>query len=443
MTKELVRLQQFRINIGDSMSEKPKVRVRRKAATETDSNDSTSRFKRKSTPEKKPAAPSVPTPASAKFDPLDLSAFEDDAFDLSMDDVFMEAVTRRYRVGDQVKGTICGVQSDAVLIDINAKSEATLPVDDPTSFTIGDQIEAKIVRMDSRGILLAQKIGKSADMSAYEVAYTECVPVEGSVLSSNKGGFAISFGSTKGFCPISQMTLGAVKAEDHVGQTYEFLITEIKSDELIVSRRRLIEQERESKKEARLAQLSPGMNLLGKILNITPHGAFVDLDGVDGLIPKFIFTDISEDLSVGDEIEVQIKTIKDGKISLAAPSSNPWLKMGTEFQRGGTYTARITKVKEFGFFAKLAPNLEGLLHRSKLSPEEIQELKVDKEVSVRVQDFDIEKKRIELQLGSGETTFENAPAKTLGDAFSDVFAQFGFDNADPVKKTNLRNKRKK
>ena len=89
------------------------------------------------------------------------------------------------------------------------------------------------------------------------------------------------------------------------------------------------------------------------------------------LFQSFIFADIGEDLSVGDEIEVQIKTIKDGKISLSAPSSNPWLKMGTEFQRGGTYTARITKVKEFGFFAKLAPNLEGLLHRSKLSPEEM------------------------------------------------------------------------
>lgn len=442
MTKELVRLQQFRINIGDSMSEKPKVRVRRKVVAETDNNDSTPRFKRKSTPEKKPQPQSTPTPASVKVEPLDLSAFEEDAFDLSMDDVFMEAVTRRYRVGDQVQGTICGIQSDAVLVDINSKSEATLPVEEPNSFTIGDQVEAKIVRMDSRGILLAQKIGKSADMSAYEMAYAEQVPVEGSVLSSNKGGFAISFGSTKGFCPISQMTLGAVTAEEHVGQTYAFLITEIKSNELIVSRRRLIEQERESKKETRLAELSPGMNLLGTILNITQHGAFVDLDGVDGLIPKFIFADISEDLSAGDEIEVQIKAIRDGKISLSAPSSNPWLKMGTEFLRGGTYTARITKEKEFGFFAKLAPNLEGLLHRSNLSTEEIKDLSLNKEVTVRIQDFDMAKKRIELQLSSGDTTFENAPAKTLGDAFSDVFAQFGFDNAEPVKRT-IRKKRKK
>ena len=274
----------------------------------------------------------------------------------------MDSVTRRYRVGDQVQGTICGIQSDAVLVDINAKSEATLPVEDPSIFTIGDALEAKIVRMDSRGILLAQKIGKSADMSAYEVAYTEQVPVEGSVVSSNKGGFGISFGATKGFCPISQMGIGAVKPEEHIGQTYAFLITEITLPSLIVSRRRLIEQNAQ-RKEMLVCGTSAGMNLLGTILNITQHGAFVELNGVDGLIPKFIFSDIGEDLSPGDEIEVQIKSIKDGKISLSAPSSNPWLKMGTEFQRGGTYSATITKAKEFGFFAKLAPNLEGLLHR--------------------------------------------------------------------------------
>lgn len=425
------------------MSEKPKIRVRRKAATETDTNTSTPRFKRKSTAKKKPdleTAP-TPTPASTKVEPLDLSAFEEDAFDLSMDEVFMDSVTRRYRVGDQVQGVVCGIQSDAVLVDINAKSEATLPVDDPTLFSMGDELEAKIVRMDGRGILLAQKIGKSADMSAYEVAYAEQVPVEGSVASSNKGGFAISFGATKGFCPMSQMALGAVKPEEHIGQTYAFLITELKSSELIVSRRRLIERERAAQRDARLAELSTGMNLLGTILNVTQHGAFVDLNGVDGLIPKFIFSDISEDLSVGDEIEVQIKSIRDGKISLSAPSSNPWLKMGTEFQRGGTYTAKITKVKEFGFFAKLAPNLEGLLHRSNLSASEMEDLSIGKDVSVRVQDFDIEKKRIELQLGSGESTFENAPSKTLGDAFADVFAQFEFDETTPTKKRRIRKKK--
>lgn len=236
------------------------------------------------------------------------------------------------------------------------------------------------------------------------------------------------------------MTLGAVTTEDHLEQTYEFLITEVKSSELIVSRKRLLERDRAAKKDQRMSQLSVGMNLLGTILNITQHGAFVDLDGVDGLIPKFLFTAIGEDLSVGDEIEVQIKQIKDGKISLEAPSSNPWLKMGTEFKRGGTYEATVTKEKEFGFFAKLAPNLEGLLHRSKFSAEDIAELKIGSTITVRIEDFDLERKRIELQLAGGIQEQTNEPSSTLGDAFADVFAQF--DSGTGSKKSTRRKKQK-
>ena len=87
--------------------------------------------------------------------------------------------------------------------------------------------------------------------------------------------------------------------------------------------------------------------------------------------------------------------------------------------------------------------MEGLLHRSKLSSDEIDDLSIGKKVSIRVQDFDIEKKRIDLQLGSGESAFENAPAKTLGDAFGDVFAQFEFDNNDTPKRQRVRKKNKR
>lgn len=439
------------------MSEKPKARVRRKqeSTSEEKNNTGTARFKRKSKSKNMDTeAPDLTEQAlnthsiARKVEPLDLSAFEDDAFDLSMDDIFMNSTTKRYSVGNMVEGVVCGIQSDIVLVDIQGKSEALLPVDTPSDFSLGDTVQAKIVRMDGRGILLAQKIGKSADIEAYDMAYAEGLPVDGTVLSSNKGGFSIGFGAIKGFCPISQITLGVVKPEDHIGQTYSFLITELKSSELIVSRRKIMEKEREAKKGQRLAELSIGMNLLGTILNITQHGAFVDLDGVDGLIPRFIFSEIAADLSAGDEIEVRIKSIQNGKISLTAPSSNPWLRMGTEFRRGGTYSATVTKEKEFGFFAKLASNLEGLLHRSMLSAEDVATLKVGEKVDVRIQDFDLERKRIELQMSTGDGEFVNEPAKTLGDAFGDVFAQFGFDNESednipPKSNKRLNKKRKK
>ena len=439
------------------MSEKPKARVRRKqeSTSKHDNNTGTTRFKRKSKPKTEDMTTPNPIDQTSNthsiariVEPLDLSAFEDDAFDLSMDDVFLNSTAKRYSVGSMVEGVVCGIQSDIVLVDIQAKSEALLHVDTPSDFSLGDTVQAKIVRMDGRGILLAQKIGKSSDIEAYEMAYTERLPVDGTVLSDNKGGFTIGFGTIKGFCPMSQMTLGVVKPEDHVGQTYPFLITEFKSSELIVSRRKLLERDREAKKGQRLAELSVGMNLLGTILNITQHGAFVDLDGVDGLIPRFIFSEIAENLSAGDEIEVRIKSIRNERISLTAPSSNPWLRMGTEFRRGGIYKATVTKEKEFGFFAKLGSNLEGLLHRSTLSTEDVATLKVGEDIDVRIQDFDMERKRIDLQLSTGDGEFVNEPAKTLGDAFADVFAQFGFDKDNdntvaPKSKRRLKSKRKK
>ena len=107
------------------MSDKPKARVRRKG--NADQPESTARFQRKSSPKKAAEAPkavnAAPSPSARKSEPLDLSAFEDDAFDLSMDDIFKGSVTKRYRVGDQVQGTVCGIQTDAILVDINAKSD--------------------------------------------------------------------------------------------------------------------------------------------------------------------------------------------------------------------------------------------------------------------------------------------------------------------------------
>lgn len=175
------------------MSDKPQPRIRRKKNASENSNST--RFARKSTQTKPPET--KVTPKTPVLDPLDLSAFEDDAFDFSMDDVFTNVKNKRYNVGQVVTGEVCGIQGDVLLVDIQAKSEAILPVDNPADFSLGSHIEAKIIRMDGQGILLAQKIGKSADLSAYELAYSEQLPVEGTVISSNKGGFQLVLVASK------------------------------------------------------------------------------------------------------------------------------------------------------------------------------------------------------------------------------------------------------
>ena len=409
------------------MSTSKRIRVRRKSAQTLPSTEETTPVLSR---RPKTQTMSEPTPPPVE-EGLDLSELEMD-FSFSMDDVVAHTPIKRFRQGDTVQGTVCGVQADMVLVDIGAKSEAFLSTPTPNDFTLGDVVEAKISRMGSQGIYLIQRVHKSADLSAYDLAFTDQLPVEGTVLSANKGGFVISFGSIRGFCPISQIALGASTPEEHINQQYTFLISEMKSDEIIVSRRRLLDREREANRETRMAELSVGQELVGTVLSITTFGAFVDLDGVDGLIPQSKFNDIAEDISAGDELEVRIDSIHNGKIGLSAPSANPWLKMGTVFVRGGVYTGTVTKKRTFGIFVKLAPNLEGLLHNTRLSETESNELEEGQSVTVQVQDFDVDSKRIELQLSRADASVEEQAPSTLGDAFEDIFAALE-QNIKPTK----------
>ena len=418
------------------MSDSRKVRIRRRKQPET-----TAKIARRPKPQAKTMEPAPP-----QKERLDLSGLEE-GFDFSMDDLFNNLSNKRLRVGDTVKGIVCIVRPDSILFEIGAKSEAFMQISNDQDFNIGDAVEGRISRIDGQGIQVVQHILKSADMSDYELAFSDQLPIEGTVSSANKGGFEVSFGSIRGFCPKSQIALGGMRSltpeDEHVGTTYQFLIQEIKSSELIVSRRLLLERERASMRDERMAALSIGQDLSGTINSITKFGAFVDLDGVDGLIPKSIFRDIAEDLSIGDELLVRIENIKDGKISLSAPSSNPWLKLGTEFIKGGIYSGIITKQRDFGLFVKISPNLEGLLHQSQIDNTG-EEYTIGSSISVRIQDFDLEQKRIELQVAHGEATPEQS-SMTLGDAFGDVFAQLMDGNLAVEKKKrrkNLRNKKK-
>lgn len=408
------------------MSESKKIRVRRKKTATSEET--------KPVLTRRPRVQEIAPPQPTVDDTLDLSALELD-FDFSMDDVLAQTPLKRFNTGDTVQGTVCGIQADMVLVDIGAKSEAYLSTPTPADFSLGDAVEAKISKMGVQGIHLVQRIHKSSDLSAYDLAFTDQLPVEGTVISSNKGGFVISFGSIRGFCPISQIALGVSTPEEHLNQQYAFLIQEMKSSEIIVSRRRLLEREREANKDIRLAELSVGQELTGTVLSINSFGAFVDLDGIDGLIPQSKFSDIAEDISPGDELVVRIDNIRDGKIGLSAPSANPWLKLGTEFIRGGIYTGTVTKRRTFGLFVRLAPNLEGLVHHTQLLSDDSNELDIGQSLSVQIQDFDIEQKRIELHIAHGSNENESVASSTLGDAFEDIFASLEANLSNSKKRT--------
>ena len=161
-----------------------------------------------------------------------------------MDFVLDLSQTKRRKVGDTVTGIIQDIVGDIALINIGGKSEASLAVE--ADFQIGQQITATIIRIDHRGISLAQKIEQGDDMEAYDVALEQEIPITGKVTEKNSGGYVINFGDVRGFCPLSQISLRR-STEEHLNQEYTFVITEIKGRELIVSRRSLLEKELKEK----------------------------------------------------------------------------------------------------------------------------------------------------------------------------------------------------
>ena len=266
-------------------------------------------------PEPKPPKKLPPRPAMKnEIDPEALLA-ELEGFE--MDSVFEHSQTKRRRIGDSVKGTIQDIVGDIALVNIGGKSEATLVAEE--SLQIGQQITATIVRIDHRGIVLAQKIEQGDDLEAYEVALEKQIPITGKVTEKNAGGYVIDFGAVRGFCPLSQISLRR-STEEHVHQEYSFVITEIKGRELIVSRRTLLEKEMKEKEASILASLRSGMKYKGTIQNITDFGIFVSIKGIDGLLPKSELKNQETKFDVGQEIEVILHSINGKRISLKLPA---------------------------------------------------------------------------------------------------------------------------
>lgn len=261
-------------------------------------------------PKKKAPAPHPPPRMKNEIDPEALLA-ECETFE--MDSLFDFSSTKRQRTGDSVTGTIQNIVGEVALVNIGGKSEATMIVDD--TFEVGQSITATIVRMDHNGILLAQKIEQGNDLEAYEVAQSKEMPITGKVTDKNSGGFVVSFGDVRGFCPRSQISLRRSEV-DHVGQEYSFLITEIKGKELIVSRRSLLEKEHKKNEADIFASLKSGRKYTGTVQNITKFGIFIAIKGVDGLLPASEIKNEEKKFDIGQEIEVILDTITGTRLSL-------------------------------------------------------------------------------------------------------------------------------
>ena len=368
---------------------------------------------------------------------------------------------RAARVGDSVRGRVVSLGHETAFVELlGSKSEAMIDLqqlrdeDGNLTVKVGDEIEARVVEsVGNSGCVVLRRTavarGPEAKAELQQAAQLG-LAVEGTVTGVNKGGVEVLVAGVRGFCPISQLEMRHVEdASAYVGRKLEFRITRYevdrRGDNLVVSRRALLEAEARAQADKIRSKLVPGAVLPGVVVGLKVFGAFIDLGGVQGMLPasELGFSRgmrPADRLSLGQQLEVQILRIEktdDPKrperisLSLKSMERDPWEDVAARFPSGTRVAGKVTRIEVFGAFVELAPGIEGLVHIGELSAgkpvRNVRELtKVGATLEVTVLALDRERRRISL--GVGERTdvvsqedldAARAPAKlgTLGDLF--------------------------
>ncbi|WP_420804823.1 30S ribosomal protein S1 [Berryella intestinalis] len=327
--------------------------------------------------------------------------------------------------GDLVDGTIVKIERDEVLVDIGFKSEGVIPsrelsirkdADPADLVTVGDKIEALVLQKedkDGRLILSKKRAEYERAWISVEENFKAGEPVTGEVIEVVKGGLILDIG-LRGFLPASLVDLRRVKDLDmYMGTELEARIIEMdrNRNNVVLSRRVLLEEGRKNERAEILTKLSKGMRLKGAVSSIVDFGAFVDLGGIDGLvhISELSWNHVnhpSEVVKVGQEVEVEVLDVdlQRERISLGLKQTtpDPWVKLVESYPVGAVVDGKVTKVVPFGAFVALGENTEGLVHISEMAPRHIetpaQVVKVGDEVKVKVMEINPERRRISLSM---------------------------------------------
>jgi small subunit ribosomal protein S1 len=337
---------------------------------------------------------------------------------------------KRLSVGDEVEGTVGHVGQDSVLVDLDDRQQAFFELPDLKDAggnllaKVGDRIKGYVVDTDG-GIKLAKRFGKGAvSVDHLIVAQQTGTPIEGKVTGVNKGGVEVELAGVRAFCPASQLDTHFVDDTSRfIGQTLAFLVTKVEGTNVVLSRRQLLQREAGASRAATLATIVVGEVKKGRVTQIRDFGAFVDLGGIEGLIP---LRELSHErvraedvVSIGDVVEVQIKGIEHkasstGKgekteitLSLKALGQDPWNGIEALAPIGRVIAGQVSRLADFGAFVRIAAGVEGLLHVSELGarvnhPQDA--LTIGQPVLVRVVSVDPAKKRVGLALASEGAT---------------------------------------
>ena len=324
--------------------------------------------------------------------------------------------------GDIVSGSVIKVSRDMVIVDIGFKSEGIIPIHEFTNRSgdiavhPGDKVDVLVEsRENDQGVVMLSK-EKADKLKVWDEISAACERdelIEGTVSARVKGGLAVLIsGGVKAFLPGSQVDLRPVRNLDKLlGQTYKFKVIKFnkKRGNIVLSRRVILEREREQLKSATLQNLAEGQMVTGVIKNITEYGAFVDLGGIDGLLH---ITDMSwgrvnhpsELFSVGDEVSCKVlKYNADNErvsLGLKQTSEDPWNTASDVYSPGTKVVGKVVSLTDYGAFVELAQGIEGLIHISEMTwtkpkhPSKV--LDMGEEVECVVLDIDVQAKRISL-----------------------------------------------
>jgi small subunit ribosomal protein S1 len=359
-----------------------------------------------------------------------------------------DATLKPFEEGEVVSGHVVRIDKDEVLVDIGYKSEGVIPstelsirktVDPREEVALGEEVDALVlIKEDPDGRLIISKKRARFEKAwrKIEAAAESGEPVIGSVIEVVKGGLIIDLG-VRGFLPASLVDIRRVpNLDEYLGTDIETKVIELNRsrNNVVLSRRAVLEEERKEVRQQILDRLQPGLVVEGQISNIVDFGAFVDLDGIDGLIhiSELSWSHVnhpSEVLKIGDTVQVKVLDIDRNRqrisLGLKQTQEDPWQRIIDTYNVGDELEGKVTKVVTFGAFVEILDGVEGLVHISELaahhveSPREI--VHPGDEIRVKIIEIDAERRR--LSLSAKRVEDQILPVKRAADAAAPAEAE--------------------
>jgi small subunit ribosomal protein S1 len=336
-----------------------------------------------------------------------------------------DATLHPFAEGDVVTGHVVRIDNDEVLVDIGYKSEGVIPsselsirksVDPSDEVSLGEEVDALVLTkedQDGRLILSKKRARFEKAWRRIEAAAESGEPVEGAVIEVVKGGLIIDLG-VRGFLPASLVDIRRVpNLDEYMSTTIECKVIELNRsrNNVVLSRRAVLEEQRKEDRERILDRLQPGQVVEGTISNIVDFGAFVDLDGIDGLIhiSELSWSHVnhpSEILSIGSTVSVKVLDIDRQRqrisLGLKQTQEDPWQRVVDTYNIGDELEGTVTKVVTFGAFVEILDGVEGLVHISELAQHHVENpreiIQPGDPVRVKILEIDSERRRLSLSI---------------------------------------------